>query len=132
VRRVAGALTWQLAQEHPDRLWQAKKALRTINTELELARARDAALAQAQRDEPARHDDFARRIVQLEASVRALIPKVAALTLEQQGQVQELAVAELNRQKDRLVAYTTQARFAVAQLVDRAALARNSDEATKP
>ena len=54
-----------------------------------------------------------------------MIPRVAALTLEQQGQVQELAVAELTRQKDRLVAYTTQARFAVAQLYDRAALARN-------
>ena len=132
VRRVAGALTWQLAQEHFDRLWQAKKALRTINTELELARARDEALAQAQRDEPARHEQFAARIAQLEASVRALIPKVAALTLEQQGQVQELAVAELGRQKERLVAYTTQARFAVAQLYDRAALARNPDEATKP
>ena len=61
-----------------------------------------------------------------------MIPRVAALTLEQQGQVQELAVAELSRQKERLVAYTTQARFAVAQLYDRAALARNPDDASKP
>ena len=61
-----------------------------------------------------------------------MIPRVAALTLEQQGQVQELAVAELTRQKERLVAYTTQARFAVAQLYDRAALARNPDDASKP
>jgi len=132
VRRVAGALTWQLAQEFPDRLWGAKKALRTIDTELELARARDAALAQAQRDEPARQEQFARRIAELEASVRGLIPRVAALSVEQQGQVQELAVAELTRQKERLVAYTMQARFAVAQLVDRAALAANPDEASKP
>ncbi|HEY3255716.1 MAG TPA: hypothetical protein VGJ91_17275, partial [Polyangiaceae bacterium] len=132
VRRVAGALTWQLAQEHPDRLWNARKALRTINTELELARARDEALAQAQRDEPVRQEQFAARIAELEASVRGMIPRVAALTLEQQGQVQELAVAELTRQKERLVAYTTQARFAVAQLYDRAALARNPDDASKP
>ncbi|MCW5661461.1 MAG: tetratricopeptide repeat protein [Burkholderiaceae bacterium] len=132
VRRVAGALTWQLAQEFPDRLWTLKKALRTINMELELAQARDAALAQAQRDEPARHEAFARRIAALEGTIRALIPKVAALTSEQQGQVQELAVAELTRQKERLAAYTTQARFAVAQLYDRAALARKPDEASKP
>jgi hypothetical protein len=45
--------------------------------------------------------------------------------------VQELAVAELARQKERLAAYTTQARFAVAQLYDRAALARKPDEPTK-
>ncbi|HET7525300.1 MAG TPA: tetratricopeptide repeat protein [Burkholderiaceae bacterium] len=132
VRRVAGALTWQLAQEHPDRLWNARKALRTINAELELARARDDALAQAQRDEPAKQEQFAARIAELEAAVRGMIPRVAALTIEQQGQVQELAVAELTRQKDRLVAYTTQARFAVAQLYDRAALARNPDDASKP
>jgi hypothetical protein len=132
VRRVAGALTWQLAQEHPDRLWNARKALRTINGELEMARARDEALTQAQRDEPARHEQFAARIAELEAAVRGMIPRVAALTLEQQGQVQELAVAELSRQKERLVAYTTQARFAVAQLYDRAALARNPDDASKP
>ncbi|HEY6512705.1 MAG TPA: hypothetical protein VI032_12030 [Burkholderiaceae bacterium] len=132
VRRVAGALTWQLAQEHPDRLWNARKSLRTINTELELARARDEALAQAQRDEPLRQEQFAARIAELEASVRGMIPRVAALTLEQQGQVQELAVAELTRQKERLVEYTTQARFAVAQLYDRAALARNPDDVSKP
>jgi hypothetical protein len=131
VRRVAGALTWQLAQEFPDRLWAAKKSLRTIDTELELARARDAALVQAQRDEPARHEQFAKRIAELEGNVRALIPKVAALTIEQQGQVQELAVAELSRQKERLAAYTTQARFAVAQLYDRAALARSPDDESK-
>jgi hypothetical protein len=132
VRRVAGALTWQLAQEFPDRLWGAKKSLRTIDGELELARARDAALAQAQREEPARHEAFAKRIAALEGSIRDLIPKVAALTNEQQGQVQELAVTELTRQKERLAAYTTQARFAVAQLYDRAALARKPDEASKP
>ncbi len=131
VRRVAGALTWQLAQEFPDRLWNAKKALRSINLELELAQARDATLAQAQRDEPARHEAFAKRITELEGTIRALIPKVAALTIEQQGQVQELAVAELTRQKERLAAYTTQARFAVAQLYDRAALARKPDDASK-
>jgi tetratricopeptide (TPR) repeat protein len=131
VRRVTGALTWQLAQEFPDRLWNAKKALRSINLELELAQARDAALAQAQRDEPARHEAFAQRIAALETTIRALIPKVAALTIEQQGQVQELAVAELTRQKERLAAYTTQARFAVAQLYDRAAVARKPDEASK-
>jgi hypothetical protein len=89
-------------------------------------------LAQAQRDEPARQEQFAQRIAELEASVRGMIPRVAALTLEQQGQVQELAVAELMRQKERLVAYTSQARFAVAQLYDRAALARSSDDASKP
>jgi len=132
LRLASGALTWQLAQKYPDRLWQARKALNAADAGISEVRRREAELAQAQRDEPARQEQFAQRIAELEANVRGMIPRVAALTLEQQGQVQELAVAELTRQKERLVAYTMQARFAVAQLYDRAALARSADDASKP
>ncbi|HSB22677.1 MAG TPA: tetratricopeptide repeat protein [Burkholderiaceae bacterium] len=132
LRLASGALTWQLAQKFPDRLWQARKALTATDAAISEVRRRESELAQAQRDEPARQEQFARRIADLEAAVRGMIPRVAALTLEQQGQVQELAVAELTQQKERLVAYTTQARFAVAQLYDRAALARSPDDAGKP
>jgi hypothetical protein len=131
-RLVAGALTWQLAQEYPARLWDARKALRIIDSGLADARRREAALAEAQREEPARHERFAARIGGLEQRIRALIPRVVALQREQQGQVQEMAIAELTGQKERLAAYTTQARFAVAQLFDRAALARDGNHAPKP
>jgi hypothetical protein len=100
-RLAAGALTWQLAQAQPARLWDAKKALKKVDTDLAAARARDAALAQAERDEPARFEGFAMR-------------------REQREEMQDLAVAELQRQKERLVIYTNQARLAMAQLYDRA------------
>ena len=119
-RLVAGALTWQLTQSYPARLYEAKRALQTLDAGISEAKQREAGLAQAQRDEPARFDQFALRIVELDKRIEALIPLVAALSKEQQGALQELAVAELMRQKDRLAAYSTQARFAVAQLYDRA------------
>ncbi len=132
LRRVAGALTWQLAQDYPSRLWESQKALKAIDAGLTSARERDTALAKAQRDEPARFDEFEKRIVELGKRIRAMLPRVAALSREQQGQVQELAVAELDRQKDRLATYVTQARFAVAQLYDRAHLAQEGEHAKKP
>ena len=128
-RLVAGALTWQLAQQYPARVWDAKKALATIDNALAQAREREIALAQAQRDEPARHEAFARRIALLDPRVNALIPRVASLSREQQLQVQEIAVTELTRQKERLAVYATQARFAVAQLYDRATVAKDADHA---
>jgi len=60
-----------------------------------------------------------------------LIPLVASLSKEQQEALQELAVAELAHQKERLAAYSTQARFAVAQLYDRANKAKDADNAPK-
>ena len=126
-RLVAGALAWQLDQQYPARLWETQKSFRSVDDELQAALARDAALAQAQRDEPARFDAFAARIKALDPQLQALIPRVAALSKEQQQAVQELAVAELERQKERLTEYTTQARFAVAQLYDRANQPANQD-----
>jgi hypothetical protein len=132
LRLAAGALAWDLAQQHPGRLWEAQKSVKTIDDELAESARREAALAQAQLDEPARFDAFGQRIAALEPRIAALIPRVVALSSEQQSFVQELAVAELQRQKERLAAYATQARFAVAQLYDRANAAREADRANKP
>jgi hypothetical protein len=123
-RRVAGALEWQLSQALPERLWAAKKALRSTEADLASAAARDAALQAAQRDEPSRFDSFAQRIAALRARVATLTPQVAALRQEQQASVQALAVQALREQQARLGEYTTQARFALAQLQDRATVAQ--------
>ena len=128
-RLAAGALDWELAQEYTARLWAARKAFRELAAQIELAREREAALAQAQRDEPQRFAEFAARIPGLDARIRALTPRVLALTREQQQVVEGLAVAELARQKDRLAVYATQARFAVAQLYDHAKLKQEGDHA---
>ena len=132
LRRVSGALTWQLAQQYPARLWEASKAVGVIQTQLTEAAQHDAALVQAQRDEPARFERFAARIKELEARIQALIPRVAALSVDQEKAVQDLAVAELERQKERLAVYATQARFAVAQIYDRATSTKEGDRANKP
>ncbi len=122
-------MLWQQSDQFAARLWSAKKGMQELQRNLAQAQQRDAALALAQRDEPARLDVFAGRIDALSARVDTMVPRVAALTQEQQAAVQELAVAELLRQKERLAAYGTQARFAVAQIVDRASLAKEGGRA---
>jgi hypothetical protein len=120
VRLAAGLLSWQLAQKQTDRVWALQKELRRIEAELTQVKERDAALAAAQKEEPARFDRFGQRIAALTPLLDVMIPRVASLAREQQRAVQDIAVAELTRQQERLADYTTQARFALAQLYDRA------------
>jgi hypothetical protein len=131
LRRVAGALTWQLAQDYPARVWEAKKSLRATDRLLAEAGGHSAALAQAQKDEPARFDDFARRIASLASRLKSTLPRVAALDREQHAQLQEVAVAQLQQQQERLDIYAAQARLAIAQLLDRAQLAQGSAQASE-
>jgi hypothetical protein len=128
VRLLSGSLAWELSSQWPDRLWQARKALRDGDRGLEEAQAREARLAKAQREEPQRFERFAKRIDALEAQINLLIPRVATVTKEQQDAVQNIAVAELAGAQQRLAEYQTQARFALAQLYDRASLATNAKE----
>ncbi|HEX3140025.1 MAG TPA: hypothetical protein VHQ87_08220, partial [Rhizobacter sp.] len=130
-RLSAGALTWRLSQSYATRLNDAKRAMQALEAGVVEAKQHEAKLAQAQRDEPAKFDKFAERIAALDKRIQTLIPLVAGLAKEQQQALQELAVAELVRQKERLVAYSTQARFAVAQLYDRANKAKDADDAAK-
>ena len=132
LRRVAGALAWQLAHEYPARAWSAKKGQQQTEDALVDARAHDEQLAKAQREEPAHFEDFARRIAELDARLDILAPRVAALSTEQQAALQEIAITELKAQKERLAAYTAQARYAVAQLYDRATEPKEGDHAAKP
>ena len=132
LRRVAGALAWQLAHDYPARAWSATKGQQQTEAALVDARAHDEQLAKAQRDEPARFEDFARRIAELDARLDILAPRVAALSTEQQAALQEIAIAGLTAQKERLAAYTAQARFAVAQLYDRATETKEGEHADKP
>lgn len=132
LRRAAGALTWQLAQQFSERQWQATKALRAADQQLAEARERNDKLARAQVEEPARHARFAERIAALAARVQGLIPQVAALSSEQQQELQGMAVAELQQQQERLAVYAGQARLAIAQIHDRAQFARRTDEKSVP
>lgn len=132
LRRVSGALTWRLAEEFHDRLWAAKKALAIVDSQLGQSRQRLVALAQAQQDEPARFDRFESRIAELEQRLQALLPRVAELGREQQSAVQELVVAQLEQQKERIAVYANQARFGIAKLQDRATQAREGGHAPAP
>ena len=95
-------------------------------------RQRDAALSQAQQEEPTRFDRFGARIAQLDKRLHAMAPRVTTLLAGQQRYVQEFAVAALEEQKDRPKSYNAQARFAVAQLYDRARTATEGTHAAAP
>jgi chromosome segregation ATPase len=120
VRLVSGVMSWQLVQDATERIWKEKKELKDIDAELGEAQRRVAALAEAQKEEPARFERFAQRIAAISPLLQVMIPRVAGLGKEQRTEAQDIAIAELTGQQERIAGYTTQARFALAQLYDRA------------
>src|SRR5436190_829439 len=129
VRLVAGVLAWQISQDSVGRRWDAKIELERMESRLGEAKRHADALSTAQREEPLRFDRFARRIAAINPQLQVLIPRVAGLSREQRTEAQDIAVAELSGQQQRIAAYTMQARFALAQLYDRAYGKQDADQA---
>jgi hypothetical protein len=128
VRLVGGVLAWQLSQDAVGRLWDAKVELERMSGWLDDAKKHADALSTAQREEPMRFDRFARRIAAIRPVLQTMIPRVAGLSREQREEAQEIAIAELAGQQQRIAGYTTQARFALAQLYDRAYGKQDADQ----
>jgi hypothetical protein len=127
-RRFRGLLTWDLSKHYSERLWEAKKELRDTKRLLAEADRRRAALKRAQIEAPRSFDAFARRIEALRNEIERLRPAVAAAARAQEQYLADLAAAALSRQRDRIAAYVTQARFAVAQIYDEALRAQEDSQ----
>lgn len=120
LRRAEGALGWELGEQFPARVWNAKKDWKQLTEDLQQAHDRQKRLVRAQQEEPRHFEQFAARLEELRRRILMMQPRVDQLIGQQRVVVQELAVAELVQQKEDLVAYGNQARFAVAQIYDRA------------
>lgn len=120
-RLLRGVLLWKLSSQFPERLWRAKRELAQIDAQLAIAGERRATLDRAYGGEPARLASIGRGIAGKAERISALQARTDALLQRQQSALQELAVDELQDYQQRLRGYAAEARFALAQVYDRAA-----------
>ena len=77
-------------------------------------------MLRSQGQAPASFDGFDKRIEALRGRVTRARAEVGGAARAQEEYLAEVAVAELARRREQIVAYITQARFAVAQIYDQA------------
>jgi hypothetical protein len=120
-RLVRGVLLYQMSEQFPRRLWQAHRQLVGIDGELFEAEGLWHGLEAERHSVPSGTGGFAARVKGLERRLRALQGQVAAAERAQAGELVEVAVRRLERQRQQLEEYRTQAQFALATIYDQAA-----------
>ena len=127
LRILQGLLAWDLSQAYPERRWAARKALGDSAQGLQQAQTARQALDQAARDEAQRFVQFQQRIDELSRRIQALQAPLATASSQQAQALSRLAQDGLRQQQERLAGYAQQARYALAQLLDR-----GRDASTEP
>lgn len=127
-RLLRGLLVWDVSSDFPGRLWEAKKNLKDLGRGIAETGTRREALVRARQEAPQMFDEYGSRIARLRGRLSQLQAGVLAMSSLHGRYLEELAAAELTAQKERLAAYLTQARFAVAQMYDAASNSRKEAE----
>ena len=128
VKLVKGVLYFRLNDSFKARMWQQRRSIKDLDLALHEAQSRWIRVDHARKSVPNNNGEFAARVADLKARIEALQGRLADVQKKQTGYLAQLAIHELDEQKDRLAAYQVQARFALASMYDRAA---NEDQSHK-
>jgi hypothetical protein len=121
LRLVKGVLYFRLNDAFKARVWRERRTIKDLDLALREAQARWTRVERARKSVPTDTGEFAARIAALQERIDALQIRLVDAAQKQNGFLAELAVRELEAQKDRLGTYQLQARFALATMYDRAA-----------
>jgi hypothetical protein len=121
LRLVKGIVYWQMHQGFKARAWSLRKNLRELQQAQRETDTRWSLVREAEASVPDRNGDFAARIATLEQELKDAQDRLAGLKRAQSTYLADIAVSELEAQKERLATYMVQARYALATLYDRAA-----------
>ena len=118
---LRGVLQWDLEKQFKDRLWRIRRDLRQTGEALvETQRARRQ-IDESMRQQPLEFAAFSERVYGLEPRIEGMKIRIEDQMADQRAYLKNIAVGELQAQKDRLDIYTVQARFALAAIYDIAA-----------
>ena len=120
VRHLQGVLTWNLYTQYPERLTEAYKHLDELNADVKAMRERYDAFVRARQAAVHGYVGYDQTIGRLRNRVHDALEQVNTLLSRQGHLIETVAISELQVRAERLEAYQTQARYAVADSYDRA------------
>lgn len=119
-RMARGVLLWRLDEAWNVRSWQASRAMRELDAAVYDARTRATASSRAREGAPERNAALGKRVEAVSPRVESLAARVESAKAAQGRFLADIAVGELQAQRQRLDEYSVQARYAIATIYDRA------------
>jgi hypothetical protein len=121
IDRLRGALTWALETEYPERLTDAHRHLRELNTDVLALTAQYDGFVRARQAAEHGYVGYDGRVRGLRARIGEALERVGRLMARQGHRLEVVAIDQLVARRDLLETYQNRARFAFADSYDRAA-----------
>ena len=120
LHRLKGTVVWTLHVNYPERLTEAHAHLKALNADLTVMNERYQEFVRARQAAVHSYMGYDETIARLRTQAREALQTLNQLMSRQGHLIESVAVSELKARQQRLEAYQTQARYAVADSYDRA------------
>jgi Flp pilus assembly protein TadD len=120
IRRLRGVMKWNILTQYDRRLTEAHKHLRNLNQAVDRLKKQYASFVRTRQAATQSYEGYGDAIRRLRYLIREGGEKVKQLMARQGNQLEEMAVGELTKRRERLSEYQIKARFAMADSYDRA------------
>ena len=124
-QRLSGVLLWDLNSQFKARLHETRQELEEVGELLGVTNDTQQRLQDTRRMSPAQFTALGSRIGSGNRTIASLLDRTRELRQAQGEQIEQMAVAELQRQQKRIDIYVVQARFSMAQTYDLALQGQN-------
>ncbi len=124
LKLIKGVLYWNMRDAFPQRLYQQRRELKSLDALLATSQGRWLRVQEARRSAPTTTGDYAQRVAALQARLQALRARLDAAARAQEALLAGIAADELEAQRQRIADYEVQARFALASIYDKSAEGR--------
>ena len=125
IELMKGVMQWDLEREFNSRVTVVSHSLQESGEALIAAQRSRRKIDETMRTEPQRYAALSDRVDELSPRVEAMKARVEDSLEQQRAFLRDIAVDELQAQKNRLDIYTIQARFALAAIYDLATAAED-------
>jgi hypothetical protein len=128
IKRLRGALHWNIHTEYDTRFTEAHKHLRDLNGEVERLKRQYAAFVRTRQAATQSYEGYADIIRRQRFLILAAREKVGERMARQGHMLETMAVNELTMRRERLAEFQTKASFAMADSYDRATRAQKQEK----
>ena len=125
---LKGVLQWNLERDFKERLWRLRRDLQQTGEALVETQRAWRQIDDTIHEEPQRFATLGDRVYGLAPRIEGMKMRVEDALYRQRAFLRDIAVGELQAQKQRLDVYTIQARFALAAIYDIAATVGEASE----
>jgi hypothetical protein len=119
-RLMKGVMYWRLSESFKARLWNERRSVKELEASLKDTQKRALLVRQARVGMPASNGGYGTRVAALRGRIDDLQLRISDVSAKQNLFLQQLAIRELEGQKQRIDTYEIQARYELAAIYDRA------------